>query len=26
VNVDPSQPPSDQLLGFLGRQPHPTAI
>lgn len=24
VNIDPSQPPSDQLLGFLGRNPHPS--
>lgn len=23
VDVDASQPPSDQLLGFLGREPHP---
>lgn len=26
VIVDPSRPPSDQLLGFLGRDPHPTGI
>ena len=24
VDVDPSHPSSDQLLGFLGRNPHPT--
>lgn len=23
VHIDPSQPPSHQLLGFLGRHPHP---
>lgn len=24
VNIDPSRPPSDQLLAFLGRHPHPS--